>query len=217
MIDLKKYKNEKYAIFQAKIIPDTKYEILGIYSADLKKIAKENKNNFEYLKENHYYFEEYMLHALILGYIKDFNYLIDNLSEFIYKIDNWALCDTLCSSLKITKKFKNEMFEFIKKFDNYGYQKRFFLVMLKCYYVEEEYLNYIFLKLNEIKTDEYYVNMAAAWLLSECYIKYHKETYDYLLNSKLNDFAYNKAISKIHDSYRVTKEEKSILEKLRRR
>lgn len=216
MIDLIQYKNDEYKLFQEKIIPDTKYEILGIYSKTLKEIAKENKNNLAYLKEEHHYLEEFMLHALILGYLKDFKTVLDELSTFVYKIDNWALCDTLCASLKITKKNKDEMFDFIKKFNKDGYLKRFFIVMLKCYYVDNEYLEYIFNELDKIDTTDYYINMGAAWLLSECFIKYPKETFEYMKESKLNKFAFNKGISKIHDSYRVNDEYKIKTKELRK-
>ena len=217
MIDLIKYKNDEYKLFQEKIIPDTKYEILGIYSKTLKEIAKENKNNLAYLKEEHHYLEEFMLHALILGYLKDFKTVLDELSTFVYKIDNWALCDTLCASLKITKKYKKEMLNFISKYNLDGYKKRFYLIMLKCYYVDEYYINLIFNELDKINSDEYYVNMGAAWLLSECYIKYPNETYEYMKKSKLNDVAFNKGISKIHDSFRINDEFKLKAKALRRK
>ena len=55
--------------------------------------------------------------------------------------------------------------------------------------------------------------MAQAWLLCELFIKYREETLDYLNNHKLNKFTINKTISKIHDSYRVSKEDKEYLNK----
>ena len=217
MIDLKQYENEDFRLFQKKLIADTHYEILGIYSNKLKELAKENKNNLDYLKEEHHYLEEYLLHALILGHLKDFNYVIDNLSTFVYKIDNWALCDTLCANLKITNKHIDEMLEFISKYNKDGYLKRFYIVMLKCYYVKDEYLDLIFNELDKIKSDDYYINMAAAWLLSECFIKYPNETYEYMKKSTLNDFAFNKGISKIHDSFRVSDDFKLKAKALRRK
>lgn len=53
--------------------------------------------------------------------------------------------------------------------------------------------------------------MAEAWLICELYIKYPKETKAFIKNNNLNKFTQNKAISKIHDSYRVSKEEKELL------
>ena len=58
--------------------------------------------------------------------------------------------------------------------------------------------------------------MAEAWLLCEMYIKFPKETTHFLEKNNLNKFTQNKAISKIHDSYRVSKEEKELLNILKR-
>ena len=49
MIDLISLKNEEFSEFQKRIIPDTKYPILGIYSNKLKEIAKDNKDNYQFL------------------------------------------------------------------------------------------------------------------------------------------------------------------------
>ncbi len=59
--------------------------------------------------------------------------------------------------------------------------------------------------------------MAEAWLICELYIKFPKETEKYLKNNKLNNFTQNKAISKIRDSYRISKEEKDYLNTLKRK
>ena len=55
--------------------------------------------------------------------------------------------------------------------------------------------------------------MAVAWLLSICYIKEKEATINYLKNSHLDDFTLRKTISKINDSYRVSKEEKEQLKR----
>ena len=58
--------------------------------------------------------------------------------------------------------------------------------------------------------------MAEAWLVCEMYTKYPNETKRFLEKNNLNKFTQNKAISKIHDSYRVSKEDKEILNTLRK-
>lgn len=50
--------------------------------------------------------------------------------------------------------------------------------------------------------------MATSWLLAEMYIKYPDKTEKFFKQNQLNDFTMNKTISKIRDSYRVTKEKK---------
>ena len=74
----------------------------------------------------------------------------------------------------------------------------------------------IFNILNKINSDKFYINMAEAWLVCELYIKYPNETLKYIKNNNLNKFTQNKAISKIHDSYRVSKDEKEYLNKFRK-
>ena len=57
--------------------------------------------------------------------------------------------------------------------------------------------------------------MATSWLLSICYIKQKDKTIIYLKNNNLDTFTIKKTISKICESYRVTKEEKENLKKVR--
>ena len=59
--------------------------------------------------------------------------------------------------------------------------------------------------------NEYYVNMSAAWLLCECFIKQREATLKYFKNNTTNNFIINKAISKCRDSFRVSIEDKKLL------
>ena len=70
--------------------------------------------------------------------------------------------------------------------------------------------------MNEIQSDKFYINMAESWLICEIYIKFPKETEDFLKKNNLNKFTQNKAISKIHDSNRIGKDEKELLNKYRK-
>ena len=55
--------------------------------------------------------------------------------------------------------------------------------------------------------------MAEAWLLCELFIKHKEETLKYFETHNLNKFTINKTISKIHDSYRVSYEDKEYINK----
>ena len=90
------------------------------------------------------------------------------------------------------------------------------LIIILSHFVKEENLESIYDTLNRIKSDKFYVNMAQAWLICELYVKYPIETNKFLKNNKVNDFTQNKAISKIHDSYRVSDRDKEYLKTLRR-
>ena len=84
------------------------------------------------------------------------------------------------------------------------------------YYIEKERLEKIFKILKNIKSERYYVQMAVAWALSVCLVKYYDETYKFLKNNKLSKFVLLKTISKANDSYRLTKEQKEKLKKLKK-
>ena len=63
---------------------------------------------------------------------------------------------------------------------------------------------------------EYYVNMSAAWLLCERFIKCRQNTLNYFELNKTNSFIINKAISKCCDSFRVSKEDKILLKQFKK-
>jgi hypothetical protein len=58
--------------------------------------------------------------------------------------------------------------------------------------------------------------MAEAWLVCEMYTKFPKETTEFIKKNNLNKFTQNKAISKIHDSFRVSAKEKELLKKYKK-
>lgn len=217
---LKSISDNKYRDFNKKLI-SSKKKILGIKMPILKRIAKDiYKGDYEkFLKINkNIYYEEVMLRLLIIGNIKS----IEELEKYFFKsidlIDNWALCDTFCSSLKIVKSNKKYFLKIIDKLINSkkDYYIRVGLVLLLDYYVESDYLDLIFNYINKLDNDSYYVSMAASWLLCEVFIKYQSETLEYLNNNNLNKFIINKMICKIRDSYRVDKEMKDYILKYRK-
>ena len=90
-------------------------------------------------------------------------------------------------------------------------------MFLKCYYVDFDYLAVIFDAAERLaEREEYYIRMAIAWLLAECFIKFPDETTSYLAVSRLPRWTYNKTISKICDSLRVEPEIKETLRRMRK-
>lgn len=218
---LESLSDEKYKEFHSKLTT-TKYEILGIRVPMQRKIAKEISKgdiaSFLECSKNHYY-EEVMIKGFVLGNIKEKEVLLKYLEDYVSLVDNWAINDGFCNSLKIVEKDKEFWFHY---FANYfkspeEFRVRVGLIVFLSFYVEEDYLEKIFSLVDEITVDKYYVNMGIAWLLCECFTKYPNKTLKYLLKSKINTFTFNKTISKIRDSYRVSKEEKEYLKTLLKR
>ena len=214
----------KYKEFHSGLCPDTN-NILGIRVPVLRQYAKEllRKYDYEFLLQNidNKYYEEIMLQGMIIGLSKekDFEKIEKYIIEFIPKIDNWAVCDTFCAGLKITKKYKKGMWELIDKYlkSEKEFELRFGIVMILDFYIEENYLQEDFKIFENINSKDYYVQMAVAWAISICLIKYYDETLLFLKDKKekFDKFTYNKALQKGIESFRLTKEQKETLRKMK--
>lgn len=222
--DLINLVDDKYKEFHSNLCPGIN-NILGVRVPVLRDYAKKisENNNFEELLKliDDEYYEEIMLQGMLIGLEKNISFeeLEKHIKEFVPKIDNWAICDNFCAGLKITKKYKKEMYTLIKEYlkSNKEFEIRFAIVMILDYYIEEEYLEENFEIFDKVKSDKYYVKMAVAWAISICLIKYYKKTYKYIENNKnLDAWTYNKAIQKAIESYRITDEQKQELRKKRR-
>ena len=114
---------------------------------------------------------------------------------------------------------KKEVFNYILNTINSDnlWIRRLCFVLLLDYYIESDYIDIIFELCDTYNTNDYYVEMSVAWLISICYIKEKDKTNKYLDSNKLNDFTYNKAVQKIIESKRITKQEKNILRNKKRR
>lgn len=209
--------NLKYKEFHSQLCPGTN-NIIGIRIPILRNYAKQLIKQYNYkelLNEiGNQYYEEIMLQGMIIGLAKlSIDETFEYLKKFIPKINNWAICDTCCGGLKITKKHLEDMWKFLNSYiySNKEFEIRFGLVMILDYYVTDEYINQIMEIVDNITHEGHYVKMAKAWLLSICYIKQKTKTITYLQNNNLDNWTYNKTLQKIIESNRVPKKEKDII------
>lgn len=211
-----------YKKFSASLIPNIN-NVLGVRIPILRKLAKDifNEHGEKCLEHcDTEYMEEVMIQGMITGLLKkEPQEILNYVETFIPKIDNWAVCDIFCGGLKFTKKNKELVWNFTLPYlkSEKEYEVRFGLVMLLSHFIDEEHIDRILELLDEFRHEEYYAKMAAAWLLSICYVKFPDKTYEYLTRSKLDKWTYNKAIQKICESFRVDKDTKNVLKSLKRR
>lgn len=213
--ELFKYADVEYKTFHKKLIPNVSEEkIIGVRIPQLRKIAK-CLDNDDFGWD---YYEEIMLHGFYIGYKKlDLPQRLNMLDEFIPKIDNWAVCDCVCSTLKFVKKNQAEFLDFLQKYmySDKEYDVRFAVITLMDYYLDDEYIDYTLNYLKNIRSDYYYVNMGAAWAFCTAFPKYKDKVLPLLENRQLSSEIHNMTISKIRDSYRVDKDTKEYLKTLR--
>ena len=215
-------KDSKYKEFHSSIVLNSKYEMIGIRVPTMKDIAKKiaKTSNIEEFLEfaQDKFYEEVMIQGLVISHIKDEKLFYKYFKKHINKIDNWALCDNFCSAIKIVEKYEDKYFKEAvdMSLSDKEFISRVGLIIILSHFVSDKNLDTIFEVLNKIKSDLFYINMAEAWLICELYIDYPKETKNFIKKNNLNKFTQNKAISKIHDSYRVSKEEKEVLKSYRK-
>lgn len=210
----------QYKAFHKKIVPDTQHEIIGVRVPELRNIVKNIKSKqdiYSFFNENHFYYEEFMLHGLFISKIGNTNEAFSYLNAFLPQIDNWAVCDITVSAIKNFAKNKELLYNYIKNWlkSQHAYTVRFAIVCLLSYYVEKKYLDKIFKIISAINSDEYYINMAIAWLLSVMLVKNYNETLPLIESKTLPQFIQNKTIDKARDSLRIDKDKKIYLKTLK--
>ncbi|MCB6994422.1 DNA alkylation repair protein [bacterium 210820-DFI.6.37] len=235
--ELRAMAEENYKDFNCKLIPGVdKERTLGVRVPDMRKLAKKigRQDWTGYLSEldcckrdpagvggTELYYEEVLLQGLVIASAAmDAAERISRIEGFLPRIDNWAVCDTFCSSLKFADKGEGRqlVWDLIEPMtqDSREYYIRFALVMMLGHYVDEEHIEQLLDYAGKVRHEGYYVKMAAAWLLSVCYVKFPQQTEALLVDGLLDDVTHNKTIQKIRESYRISKEDKARLNLLKR-
>ena len=212
----------KYKKFHQKIIKSD--NLIGIRTAELKKIAKEISNgDYEsFIKiNNKIIYETTMIEGFLYGYLKiNINDLFNYLDFFLNKLDNWAHVDVMVANLKIFQVRVNQEigFKYAKKLikNKNSWYKRTGIIILLNYYLHDIYVDKILEIISKIKTNDYYVKLAISWLISVCYIKYKEKTLIYLVNIQDN-FIYKTTLNKIIESELISKKEKDFIKSLKRK
>lgn len=210
-----------YQAFHAKLMPNIDSErIIGVRTPVLRKYAKEIAKRPEaktFLEElPHTYYEENNLHGFLLPLLyKDVAELLDRLDIFLPYIDNWATCDSI--SPKVFKKDLPMVYERVKKWlqSEYTYEVRFGIVTLLGFFLDDAFEPEMLKLVADVKSEEYYIKMAAAWYFSFALIKQYEASILYFQAPCLDPWIHNKAIQKAVESYRIAPEIKDYLRTLK--
>ena len=165
-----------YKRFQAALIPNIAPEtIIGVRTPVLRKYAKELAGTPEaerfLVTLPHAYYEENNLHGLLLEGMSYPSPLIPALDTFLPYIDNWATCDLI-----VPKSFRKHPPELIQKIEQWivsghTYTIRFGIGMLMRFYLDETFSSAYPEMVAQIHSNEYYVNMMAAWYFATALAK----------------------------------------------
>lgn len=210
-----------YGDFQAKLVPNIPRELLiGVRVPEARKLAKrlaKEPEASEFLKDlPHKYYDENILHALLISEMKDYDACIVAIDEYLPYIDNWAVCDIL--SPKIFKEHKTSLLEKIKEWSasDKTYTCRFGLEMLMSYFLDNDFKPDYLEITTSVHSEEYYVRMMIAWFFATDLAKQWDASIKYIEDNRLDTWTHNKAIQKAKASRRITPKQKEYLKALKR-
>lgn len=210
----------KYKAFHASLIPTVRPEtILGVRQPLLRALAREIENTPEaaaFLSAlPHELYDENALHGALICRIRDFDAALTATEAFLPHIDNWAVCDMLSP-----KAFSRNLSALHEKIigwlqSEHTYTVRFAMNMIMSFFLDGAFAPDLLERALSVRSEEFYVRMAQAWLLCTALCKQYDAALPYLTERRLDPWTHNKAISKCVDSRRISAETKSYLKGLR--
>ena len=210
-----------YRDFQSRLMPDVpKEKVIGVRTPALRKLAKELAGTEEaaafILRLPHKYYEEDNLHTFLICEMKDYDDCMAEVERFLPYIDNWATCD--CFTPKVFKKHRAEVYEKIKQWLGSAetYTVRFGIVTLMDY-LKTDFEKQMISLVADIRSEEYYINMATAWYFSMALVWQYNAALPYLTEERLDKWTHNKSIQKATESRQIDDKTKEYLRTLKRR
>lgn len=211
----------EYRLFQSKLMPTVDpARVIGVRIPDLRKLSRElagTEQAAAFVRQlPHDYYEENNLHGFLIASLRDYGETVTALESFLPHVDNWATCDLLHPRAfdKHPEALPDQLFRWLQS--DRTYTVRFAMGMLMSLYLDEafrpEYADWI----AGVKSEEYYVNMMAAWYFATALAKRWDDVFPYLTDHRLPVWTHNKAIQKAIESRRISPEQKQILRSLRR-
>lgn len=227
-LQLSEYQEEGYQKFSSSLIPGVE-NMLGIRIPVLRKLAKElvreeteGGNSLRECLEwrEPLYFEEKQLQAFVIGYSKaGIEEILDALRKFIPTVDNWSVNDSLCSSLKIARKYPEEIWNLLMEYKDSEseFEVRVVAVTLMAQYLVPEYIDRVLAVLGSLPVRGYYTSMGIAWAFATAWAKFPEKTRNYLEEHPIEQETYRKTLQKCIESYRVSDTDKEWMRKERER
>ena len=191
----------------------------GVRIPQMRKLAQKiAKEDYKWFLENNPMdtFEMESLQAFVIGYAKDdINVILGYLDDFIPKVHDWSVSDSLCQTFKIARKYPKETFALLSKYkdSHREFEVRIVAIMLMSQFLNDEYIDTVIDVINKLDTADFYAKMGVAWAVATIMAKYPDKCTEYMLSpdNRLDEWTYKKALQKMKESYRV---DNAIVEKI---
>ncbi|WP_164505138.1 DNA alkylation repair protein [Companilactobacillus hulinensis] len=217
LTELESMSNIKYRKRAEKIVV-TDYNVLGIAMSELNVIGKEISQGHPkaYLNivgtEN---YEVVIIQAYVLSNMKlPLSEFTDYCDTYLKKSNSWATCDMVIHFKQVLK-YQEEFLVTIKKYlnSNNPWLQRSGLVFLLKFYNTDEYIDEILNLAININSDQYYVQMAQAWLYAVVFPNNQDRIYQIISNDPQSKVS-KLTVRKIKSLRHTTDDEKAELTSL---
>lgn len=213
-----------YAEFHRRLIPDSCSAVMGVRMPALREAAKALRaapdwREFLDASRRHPVYEFRMLHAMVLAGAKcPIDEKLRLTDAFLPHIDNWAVCDGFVTSFKPRPQEREAVYEYARACaaSDEVFTKRFGLVMLMSRFRDAPHIDGVMAVYRDFRHEAYYARMAAAWGLATLWPDAREACLSILRGNLWDPFTHNKAIQKLCESYRISKEDKALARSLRR-
>ena len=207
--ELEALSDEKYRIFNEKIVHTSSYRVIGVRMPDIKAIAKRYKADWKEVFALPYdSFEEIMVKGAALGFADaDLSEKEPYIIGYAEMIDNWAECDCFCSCLKVRKSEEASLFSLAQELMSRKeeFVSRVGIVLMFSKFKDEVSMKKALAIYDALPCGEYYRDMAVAWGISIYCVYYPQDIIAYLESSPIDMRIKKMAAQKIRDSLRIEK------------
>ena len=208
---LEAHADAKYRDFHGKLT-HTRYERIGVRIPALRALAKEIIRSGEWRDflavRPIVLYEHAMLAGILSASVKEpYEDKIERLRAFAAYIDDWAVCDVTCSSMKCKD---GRLFEDMRAFavSRDVWTARMGIVVILSNFAGREHVDGIRETINAVQAQGYYVDMALGWLI--CTVESYDEGagIELMRTAAVSDEVLRIAAYKMRDSFRVSQKSK---------
>lgn len=214
--------DKKYDAFNSRIV-NSVYPTVGVRTPVIKKLAKAVPIGYRaqvldgfFAEAEHAYETVLFAGCLVARKGKSYIETCEYLKRVVPLFGSWAHVDCITPLLRwVDSEELLRDFRYLLGCDG-EYEKRFYIMIMMSCCLCDEYIDEILQTLiRDVTYGQYYVDMAAAWLLSECLVKYYEKTLPLFTTPTFPKFVHNKAIQKARESFRIPSETKAYLAALK--
>ena len=212
----------KYKAFNDPIA-NSEYKTLGVRIPVIKKlvrsiaIADRDKFMEDFFADPDKTFESVLIAGMLAAKKGEYySQTRDHLAHVVPLFGSWAHVDCVTPCLKwADADALYDNFRYLLDCEG-QYEKRFYIMIMFSCCLNDEYIDRVSETLcYNISYGQYYVDMAAAWLLAECLVKYYDKTLPLFTSVHFPKFVHNKALQKARESFRISPETKAYLNTLK--